>query len=333
MLSRAICSSSSTKGENNEEEEAGWLYCTMVHKHRGVWDCAGGEMAGWIPEWAVERLRPPHRLQSVEPARSVLPPPVSRLARRSSYAMSVATLEPQWDRGRSFTGGHLCSVQEHLSVASGGTRPAGLRVRRDIVGEGAQLLQQVVNSIPGFAEATCIALFDKHGVVDQLTLDEAVRLGAGLGRVPFGICSYGKNRSHRAEVFHRSQQYWPFVSACDFVSFTDSPSGHVEGFYMESYHRGRGGRALCWRGDKSCWSRAVGVPTILFDDRDDVLAAHAQGHPDNVGILVTFGHRSRHGHRLQPRQLRWEISHDPAEWPARVEAFGARVRDAQHVAL
>ena len=60
------------EGEPNSEE-AGWLYGTVIYKPGRRRQVDPGDVMGWIPTWAVERLRPPHQLPAEPTCRA--PPP------------------------------------------------------------------------------------------------------------------------------------------------------------------------------------------------------------------------------------------------------------------
>ena len=45
--------------------------------------------------------------------------------------------------------------------------------------------------------------------------------------------------------------------------------------------------------DKSAVSRFLNIPTLLFDDKEDNVVLHNDGHWNNHGVVVKRGHKAR----------------------------------------
>ena len=156
------------------------------------------------------------------------------------------------------------------------------------------------------------ALFDHHDVVDTLDFDQACDVGACFDHAydiaPI-LCSYGIN--HRLEAFDRNQPFAPMVAECEGHIFTD---------YREGWHRNVDVYREYWmppscigfRGDKGQVAQLIGLPTLLFDDKEEVIdLLRRRSNPEVPldGIVVRRGRKTEWG--VAPG---YQVANDPTTW-------------------
>ena len=174
----------------------------------------------------------------------------------------------------------------------------------------------------GLGSVKCVALFDHNDVVNTLSREEAIVTGFELdhlsganGNMPCLLCSYGKFHAHKP--FLPTNPYLPFVEQLDGYVFTDvrSFTGNEVTVYREDHLPID---AIRITGDKACVSRLLNIPTVLFDDKEDAIAAHRMGHPQNQGFVVKRGRKRCHHYRTSD----FDYAADPRMWVELVREFG-----------
>ena len=160
------------------------------------------------------------------------------------------------------------------------------------------------------------ALFDKHDVVNTLDFDEACAVGVDFDHrdaiAPI-LCSYSPRNAIdlRLETFDRTQPWAPMVGECDGHIFTD----HREGFFRcVDVYREEWMLPNCigFRGDKGQVARLIGLPALLFDDKEEVIDLLRRRSTPEVpldGIVVRRGRKSEWG--VAPG---YQVANDPATW-------------------
>ena len=141
-------------------------------------------------------------------------------------------------------------------------------------------------------------LLDYHDVIDTLQEAEAGVLGVDLdhlsnGRefIPCFLCSYGYTKSEAA--FDGRNPVYPALEVLDGYVFTDQREQAGGKFKVYRPH-GWPHYAIRVSGDKSAVSRFLNIPTLLFDDKEENIVAHASGHRKNDGVVVKRGRKSSH---------------------------------------
>ena len=171
--------------------------------------------------------------------------------------------------------------------------------------------------------AKCVALFDQHGVSDKLTAQESLYVGVELDHLnspgvcmPSLLCSFG--HEHREAGFKdpRRQAFMAELDGYIFTDFRKLWGNTITARLLRDLHP----KAIGLAGDKSSVSTLLGVPSLLFDDHEDVIDVHRRGHEFNEGIVVRLDGR-RCGWRERPG---YRYSYDPKEWPGLVRDFGRR---------
>ena len=157
-----------------------------------------------------------------------------------------------------------------------------------------------------------LALFDQHDVVDTLNFDQACAVGLGFDyaeAIAPILCSYG--RDHRLEAFDRAQPWAPMVAECEGHIFTD---------YREGWHRSVDVYREAWmppscigfRGGKGQVARLIGLPALLFDDKEEVIDLLRRRSTPEVpldGIVVRRGRKTEWG--VAPG---YQVANGPATW-------------------
>jgi hypothetical protein len=173
-------------------------------------------------------------------------------------------------------------------------------------------------------------MLDQNNVVNALSFNEAKIVGVALDhlnydtrRIPTILCSYGMDRSHEA---FEEWDYYPVINELWGFVFTDVRSHdgkNVEVYPFRDLPDRFAGKAIRITGDKSHISRLMGIPTILFDDKEDNIYYHAQGHPNNMGIVVPWLLRGTN--RIHKRRTRagYRYEADPERWSAIIHRFGS----------
>ena len=169
------------------------------------------------------------------------------------------------------------------------------------------------------------ALFDKHDVVDTLTFEQACAVGIDFDHrdaIATLLCSFSPRNAidHRLETFDRTVPFAPMVGECDGHIFTD----HREGFhrYVDVY-RDDWMRPNCigFRGDKGQVAQLIGLPALLFDDKEiviDLLRRRSTPEVPLDGIVVRRGRKRGRG--VLPG---YQVANDPATWLPICEEYRA----------
>ena len=167
-------------------------------------------------------------------------------------------------------------------------------------GGGHILREWSQHVLEGTAVAHCMIMHDYNDVINSCGNWEAIELGTGMehlsgahSNIPWVICSYGRWQS--LECYNVDNPWYPAVVETDGQVFTDFPV--LRGTRCDVYRPiNYPQSAIRIRGDKSCVSALLNMPTLLFDDKEDRIDNHATGHPQNEGIVVKRG-RKRHDPR------------------------------------
>ena len=119
-------------------------------------------------------------------------------------------------------------------------------------------------------QMTC--LFDKHGVIDTVDCwDEAARIGVALDHeddVCSLMCSYG--RSCRQEITDRDKSWHPLSVELEGHIFTDKALRNTRAVNVYREHW-MPEKCVAISGDKKQVGQLLGKPSVLFDDRLDIL--------------------------------------------------------------
>ena len=134
-------------------------------------------------------------------------------------------------------------------------------------------------------------------------------------------CGLEDDASLSLEAIQRKKKdnAYPLLTMLDGEVFTDYRDawGPRFGVYRP---RGWPKTAIRVTGDKSAVSRFLGIPTILFDDREDNMWYHGLGHPQNEGVVVKRGAKRHHWRR---RDLAY--CSNWRKWPDMIQDFQSRV--------
>ena len=171
------------------------------------------------------------------------------------------------------------------------------------------------------APVDLLALFDKHDVVDTLSFHEACAVGLGFDyeeAIAPILCSYG--RRYRLETFDRTQPWAPMVAECQGHIFTDFPEGWHRSVdvYREPWMPPS---CIGFRGDKGQVARLIGLPTLLFDDKEEVIDLLRRRSTPEIpldGIVVRRGRKLDWG--VAPG---YRIANDPDTWLAICQEYRA----------
>ncbi len=150
-------------------------------------------------------------------------------------------------------------------------------------------------------------------------MDDSEHLAACLDHteVPFGVCSYSRNR-RRAENVFDNKDTAPLLNEANFQIFTEfrvhNNNEQVYAYRPSSYPL----TAIRLRGDKGTVSRLYQKPTILFDDGEPNLEVVRNSHPWSEGVHVGYFLDRR------DRRRREQIFE---QWMESVNNFAARVHE------
>ena len=173
----------------------------------------------------------------------------------------------------------------------------------------------------GLQDARCAALFDCHNVVNTLSSEEAVmvsveleHLSSSVSFMPLLLCSHPKESS--VDVFNLDHSWAPMVHQMHGYIFTDERKSleksvrvyRPEGYPLTSIHV---------EGDKSFLSRALAMPTLLFDDEEENVTFHNRGSDWNQGVVVKRAGQVDCNHLCGYRYCA-----DPQQWVEIVRQFG-----------
>ena len=164
-----------------------------------------------------------------------------------------------------------------------------------------------------------VALFDQHHVIDTLSYEEAGATGVQLDHLNgVTVLRCSKARSHRQSAFDQYARWWPMANECEGHIFTDYDKGYhrTVDIYRESWMQPN---CICVRGDKGQAASLLGLPCILFDDKEDnVRSLRRRSTPTTPldGIIVRRGRLVSEW--VEPGFL---ASSDCAEWPGLVKHF------------
>ena len=119
-------------------------------------------------------------------------------------------------------------------------------------------------------------MLDHNNVVNALSFNEASMVGVGLdhlnddgSRIPSILCSFGKNQSYKAfddgDYYPVIRELWGYVSTDEDLQ----PSHTIEIYPFREEPTLMAGKAIRMTGYKSTVPTLLGVPSILFDDKED----------------------------------------------------------------
>lgn len=166
---------------------------------------------------------------------------------------------------------------------------------------------------------TCVLAFDKHNVVDTMNAEECSRfiglrnqvhyrnnLGGALALISRGI---GRWR----ESLEEGEQMASYKCA-DFLTYTEKIGRDPDrdGAIRVWRYPGMESHMICIDGDKGDAAQLLGLPLILFDDKEDNLTDIVdKGHSRNVGVVVRRGEAVNR--KVYRRNRAMEINH-PHSW-------------------
>ena len=184
-----------------------------------------------------------------------------------------------------------------------------------------QLLWADWSELCHLRDARCVTMFDKHDVVDTLDWEEAADVGVSLDHLGYGtynympviLCSRGIGWAHTA--FQARAPWRPFVAELDGYVFTTDEKSRLPVRVWQLPHLPP--KAICTNGDKGTVSRLLGVPTLLFDDKERQIHRHNIAHRGNAGFVVKRGNQSR-----EPHIRGYAYRSESWTWPVEAENFG-----------
>ena len=167
---------------------------------------------------------------------------------------------------------------------------------------------------------TCVMAFDKHNVVDTMNPEESLRFVGLRNQVHFknnlggALVLLSRGTSRWTDALEEGDQT-VFYRCADFLIYTekinrdpdrDGPVSIWRYPEMESH-------MICINGDKGDAAQLLGLPMILFDDKEENLTDIIdKGHRQNVGVVVRRGEAVNR--RIKRRNNRSMVINDPHAW-------------------
>ena len=170
----------------------------------------------------------------------------------------------------------------------------------------------------------CMVLLDFNGVVNTCDERQALFVAGSLDHfntfhtsVPSLLCSHPGQRP-LDPYFEPRADWHALIKGLDGYVFVYNRWCHRE--VIEAWRpEGMPDNVICIDGDKNAMSCLTQKPSILFDDRQDLVTRHDEGHLRNEGVVVP-------GRKFRSEDVTdWHYySSDPWKWPQLAWEFADR---------
>ena len=154
-----------------------------------------------------------------------------------------------------------------------------------------------------------VVAFDKHNVLDTISFEQASKMSC-LSTQRNALAVLSRGPAHWKQSFNIKKEWHLAAQAADIYLYTEAI--HHEGPVCVYQVDGMPSNAICIDGDKGDVAALLGLPVLLFDDRernlDDIIKKGVAG---CEGVLVRRGDASQ---REVRRDWRSRVINDPEDW-------------------
>ena len=154
-----------------------------------------------------------------------------------------------------------------------------------------------------------VVAFDKHNVLDTISHEQASKMSC-LRTQRNALAVLSRGPEHWKQSFNINKEWHLAARAADIYLYTEAI--HHEGPVCVYQVDGMPSNAICIDGDKGDVAALLGLPVLLFDDRernlDDIIKKGVAG---CEGVLVRRGDASQ---REVRRDWRSRVINDPEDW-------------------